>query len=114
VQLGLKIIQTALLKSYCKEVNTALQAQFDALQDAEISTETFSFYTAVSSVFSSKIEGEAIELDSYIKHKRFGVAFQPDYTKRIDDVYDAYVFAQQHYLNEENLLRAHNNWLSIL
>ena len=81
----LQILSTELLQTYCQEVNPFLQQQFEALKDAEISTDTFSFYTSVSSVYSSKIEGENIELDSYVKHKRFGIEFQPDYTKKIDD-----------------------------
>ncbi|MBL7733660.1 MAG: hypothetical protein JNM88_20990, partial [Chitinophagaceae bacterium] len=63
----------------------------------------FSFYTSVSAVFSSKIEGEDIDLDSFIRHKRFGAKYQPDYTQKIDDLYEAYVFAQQHQLSPEAL-----------
>jgi len=62
-----------------------VKENFDALRDAEISTDSFSFYTAVSSVFSSKIEGEDIELNSYIKHNRFGIELLPDYTRKTDD-----------------------------
>lgn len=78
----LKIIPIDLLAQYNAQVDSALQTYFNALTDAEISTDTFSFYTSVSSVYSSKIEGEQIELDSYIKHKKFGVEFLPDYTKK--------------------------------
>lgn len=103
----LQIIPTDLLPSYLEQVPKGLQEAFDALHDAEISTENFSFYTSVSSVFSSKIEGEEIELDSYIKHKKFGVEFLPDYTKKIDDLYNAYTFAKTNKLNEENVAEAH-------
>jgi len=104
----LKIIPTGLLAEYRQQVDAAaLQAAFDSLQDAEISTDTFSFYTSVSSVFSSKIEGEDIELDSYVKHKRDGIEFLPDYTRKIDDLYGAYLFAQSNPLNEQNLAEAH-------
>ena len=73
------------------------------MQEAELSTPNFSFYTPVASVFSSKIEGEAIESDSYNKHKRDGISLLPDYTKKIDDLYNAYLFAQANKLNEENV-----------
>ncbi|HUH46360.1 MAG TPA: hypothetical protein VLZ54_04340, partial [Arenibacter sp.] len=76
---NLQLIKTDLLADYLKQIN-GLQSHFDALEDAEISTDTFSFYTSVASVFSSKIEGDAMELDSYIKHKAMGMEFQPDYT----------------------------------
>lgn len=103
----LQIIPTELLSAYLEQVPKGLQAAFDALQDAEISTDTFSFYTSVSSVFSSKIEGEDIELDSYIKHKKFGIEFLPDYTKKIDDLYNAYTFAKTNELNPKNISEAH-------
>ncbi|MDO4230315.1 MAG: Fic family protein [Capnocytophaga sp.] len=103
----LKIIPTELLDSYLNQVPKSLQTDFDALQDAEISTDTFSFYVSVSSVFSSKIEGEKIDLDSYIKHKRFGLEFLPDYTKKIDDLYNAYTFAKSNTLHQESVSQAH-------
>jgi Fic family protein len=53
------------------------------------------------------MEGEEIDLDSFIKHKKFGVEFQPDYTKKIDDLYEAYIFVQKNRLNKENLLQSH-------
>ena len=103
----LKIIPSSLLDAYLDDVPRGLKQAFDALEDAELSTPNFSFYTSVASVFSSKIEGEPIALDSYIKHKRDGIAFQPDYTRKVDDLYEAYIFAQQNTLNENNLKAAH-------
>jgi hypothetical protein len=103
---NLNLIKTDLLPSYLEQVKI-LDEDFEKLQESEISTENFSFYTSVSSVFSSKIEGEEIDLDSFIKHKNFGVEFQPDYTKKIDDLYYAYRFAQNSDLNKENILEAH-------
>jgi Fic family protein len=105
--MDLQIIPTTLLEDYLKAVPAELQEKFDALKDAEISTDTFSFYTSVSSVFSSKIEGEEIDLDSYVKHKKFGIEFLPDYTKKIDDLYNAYTFAKTNTLNKENIAEAH-------
>lgn len=104
---NLKILPEELLEEYLKQVPENLKTHFDALVDAEISSDTFSFYTSVSSVFSCKIEGEDIELDSYIKHKKFGIEFQPDYTKKIDDLYNAYTFAKTAVLNKENISEAH-------
>lgn len=103
----LQIIPSDLLTAYLEQAPKDLQAAFDTLEDAEISTGTFSFYTSVSSVFSSKIEGEDIELDSYIKHKKFGIEFLPDYTKKIDDLYNAYTFAQKNELNQKNISETH-------
>ena len=99
-------IKDELFQNYIHNIGDVLE-NFQDLEEAEISTENFSFYTSVSSVFSSKIEGEEIDLDSYIKHKKFGIEFQPDYTKKIDDLYEAYRFAKEKPLNKENLLQSH-------
>jgi hypothetical protein len=74
----LQIIPVNLLEEYLNNVPSYLQEVFENLKDADISTENFNFYLSVSSVFSSKIEGETIELDSYVKHKKFGIEFLPD------------------------------------
>lgn len=103
----LKIISTALLEAYKTGFNKTLQQHFEDLQESELSTSTFSFYTSVSVVLSSKIEGEEIELDSFIKYKRLGAHYQPDYTQKIDDLYSAYEFAAVNKLTPENLLWAH-------
>lgn len=107
MKINLKIIPIDLLEEYNSQVSNNLQSAFDLLADAEMSTDSFSFYTSVASVFSSKIEGEEIDLDSYIKHKKFGIEFLPDYTKRVDDLYDAYTFAKSKELNITNIEAAH-------
>lgn len=104
----LQIIPVSLLDAYKLSIaNCQLQTKFDALKDAEISTDTFSFYTSVSSVFSSKIEGEEIDLDSFVKFKKFGIEFLPDYTKKIDDLYGAYTFAKSNVMKKQNIEEAH-------
>lgn len=103
----MKIIPEFLLDDYIKNFPANLEEKFHLLKDAEISNDSFSFYNSVASVFSSKIEGEEMELDSYIKHKKFGIEFLPDYTKKIDDLYDAYSFAKSGILNKENISNAH-------
>ncbi len=106
-KIDFKILPTTLLEEYLKQIDKNLQSNFEKLEDSELSLNNFSFYTSVSAVYSSKIEGEDIELDSYIKHKKFGIEFLPDYTKKIDDLYDAYQFAKLHDFNKENIAIVH-------
>lgn len=120
-EIDLQLMPTDLLEQYKKIVSEeALLTAFNQLEDAELSTEEFSFYTSVASVYSSKIEGETIELDSYIKHKRFHIEFQPDYTRKIDDLYLAYQFASENSPDKETFAEMHTllarhivstNWL---
>ena len=104
----MQILPTALLPEYLQQVPKGLREAFDALKDAEISTDTFSFYTSVSAMASSKIEGEPMEIDSYIKHKMLGVEYLEDLTQKPDDLYQAYLFAQKNELTEKNFLEAHS------
>jgi Fic family protein len=103
----LEILQTVLLADYCYLVNNDTQQKIKNLKDNELSASAFSFYASVSAVFSSKIEGEAIEMDSYIKHKILGTKFLPDYTQKIDDLYEAYEFAQQQPIEKKTIKQAH-------
>jgi len=103
----LKIIPINLLDEYCQLVSRDLHASFDNLKDAEISTDTFSFYTSVSAIASSRIEGEQMEIDSYIKHKMLDVEYLPDLVQKPNDLYQAYVFAQQNELTAANFLQSH-------
>lgn len=102
-----EILPTALLDEYCERITESDLKQYSQLKESELSIDTFSFYTSVSAVFSSKIEGEDIDLDSYVKHKRFGINFQPNYTKKIDDLYAAYQFAKKNKCDSMNIKVAH-------
>lgn len=103
----LQIIPTGILEQYRKAFPKQATENFENLTESKLSTATFDFYTSVSAVFSSKIEGEDIDLDSFIKHKKLGVHYQPDYTQKIDDLYEAYLFAQGNQLDELGMHYAH-------
>lgn len=102
-----KILPTSLLEKYTETISAIALEKYLKLEESELSIQTFSFYTSVSAVFSSKIEGVDIDLDSYIKHKRFGIEYLPDYTQKIDDLYAAYQFAKAENCNEVNILAVH-------
>lgn len=102
-----QLLSNTLLENFCKQISAKYLMSYALLEEGELSIDTFSFYTSVSAVFSSKIEGENIDLDSYVKHKRFGIEYLPNYTKKIDDLYAAYQFAKNNKLIESNILKAH-------
>ena len=78
------------------------------LEKTETPVDYFQFYNSVSSVYSSKIEGENIDFDSFYKHKFLNVKYQPDYTKKADDLFLAYEFIFKNKLTLENLQKAHS------
>lgn len=103
----LSILKVDLIEQYKEQLAENLHSAFDALKDAEISTDSFSFYTSVSVIASSKIEGEQMEVDSYIKHKMLNIEYQPNLVEKPNDLYQAYLFAQENELIKTNFLKAH-------
>ena len=102
----LKIISSDLLAPFLEQVGD-LHGPFETLRDAEISTETFDFYTSVSAMASSKIEGEALEIDSYVKYKMLNIEFLNNLIQKPNDLFNAYVFAQKNELTKANFLKVH-------
>jgi len=101
------LIKSDLLAPYLEQVSN-LKEKFEGLRDAEISTDTFSFYTSVSAMASSRIEGEKLEIDSYVKYKMLNVDYLKDLVEKPNDLYNAYLFAQKNKLTKTNFLKAHS------
>lgn len=103
----MKLISDILLQQYIENFPKDLEEKFNALHDAEISNDSFSFYTSVSVMASSKIEGEVLEIDSYVKHKMLNVEYLNDLVEKPNDLYNAYIFAQKNKLTTNNFFKAH-------
>lgn len=103
-----KILTDKLLDDYTKAVIESPLDKIDNSRKFEMPVDYFQFYKSVSSVYSSKIEGEDIDFDSYFKHKFLKVKFKPDYTRKADDLYAAYDFIDNNRLTLENVKKAHS------
>jgi Fic family protein len=103
-----KILSSKLLNAYTNSVKESPLEKLYKAQKVEMQVDYFQFYKSVSSVYSSKIEGEEIDFDSYFKHKFLNVKFNLDYTRKADDLYAAYDFIDKHKLNLKNLQKAHS------
>ncbi len=104
----LKILTSQLINAYTDSVKESPLDTLDNLKKVEMQVNYFQFYKSVSSVYSSKIEGEDIDFDSFFKHKFLNVKFKPDYTRKTDDLYAAYDFIDKHKLNLKNIQKAHS------
>lgn len=102
-----KILTDRLLDEYRNAVKESPLEKLGKIQKTGMQVDYFLFYKSVSSVYSSKIEGEDIDFDSYFKHKFLKVKFKPDYTKRADDLFLAYDFIDNNRLTLENIQKAH-------
>lgn len=101
------LLTSKLLEAYIKAVKKSPLEKLDHTKKIEIPVDYFQFYKSVSSVYSSKIEGENIEFDSYFKHKFLKVKFKPDYTRKADDLFAAYDYIDNHPINFKNVQKAH-------
>jgi Fic family protein len=102
-----QILISSLLGDYTKTVKESPLDKIDRIEKSEIAVDYFEFYKSISSVYSSKIEGEDIDFDSYFKYKFLNVKFKPDYTRKADDLYKAYDYIDNHKLTLKNVQRAH-------
>jgi Fic family protein len=101
------ILTDKLLGDYTKAVKESPLDKIDKIKKLDMPFDYFQFYKSISSVYSSKIEGEDIDFDSFFKHKFLNVKFKPDYTQKADDLYSAYEFIEKHELTLDNVQRAH-------
>lgn len=106
--MSFKILTSELLVEFILKVSETPINKLNRIQKLELPVDYFQFYKSVSSVYSSKIEGEDIDFDSYFKHKFMNVKFKADYTKKADDLFSAYDFIDSHKLNLVNVKKAHS------
>jgi len=103
-----KILTAELLEGYKKALKESPLEMLGRIGKPDVPVDYFQFYKSVSSVYSSRIEGEDIEFDSFFKHKFLNVKFKPDYTRRADDLYRAYDFIENHKISLKNIRKAHS------
>lgn len=102
-----KVIRDVYYRTWKSMLDVDIQAEMAEIDVQETETPRFTFYTSVSVMASSKIEGEPMELDSYVKHKLLQIEYLPELTEKPNDLYKAYLFAQENPLTKENFLKAH-------
>lgn len=95
-------------KTYLSLLDINLFDAFKHIKEKEWTVENFKFFTAVSVISSSKIEGEEMEVDSYVKHKILNIEYLSNLTEKPNDLYEAYEFARDNKLTLQNFLNAHS------
>jgi Fic family protein len=84
-----------------------LNEAFSKIQQRSLEPHSFTISTSVSVMSSSKIEGEQLEPDSYVKHKILHIEYLPELTEKPNDLYNAYLFAHENKLIQNNFQLAH-------
>lgn len=93
--------------TYTSMLNIHLEEAFAEIGQKEWTAEGFRFFTAVSVMSSSRIEGEQMEIDSYLKHKLQNIEYLPNLTEKPNDLFEAYEFARDNKLTLANFYQAH-------
>ena len=96
-----------LFETFQSMLNLDLDQSFSLIGKKNWNTEEFKFATAVSVMSSSRIEGEALAVDSYVKHKLLKVDYLPELIERPNDLFNAYEFARDNGLSRNNIFEVH-------
>ncbi len=103
----MKIISDKYLEVYKEQLSVDISFTLKEVDEIELTAQTFTFYTSIAVISSSRIEGEQMEIDSYVKHKMQGIEYLPGLVEKPNDLYKAYLFAKQNKLTEKNFLQSH-------
>ncbi|WP_439583935.1 Fic family protein [Dyadobacter bucti] len=102
----LKILTDEFLGSYTKTIDPGLL--LPALQLVkEFTSKDFEYYLQASSVYSSNIEGNTIDFDTWLKNKAFKIKSKPKETAEIEDLLAAYNYATNTPLTQKSFLYTH-------
>ncbi len=103
----MKLLTNNFLNTYISLLDKDIKSAFAEIKEREWTVENFRFYTAVSVMSSSRIEGEQLEVDSYVKHKILNIEYLSNLTEKPNDLYIAYEYARDNALSLENFYKAH-------
>lgn len=110
----MRIIDKKYFKKYSKSTGNKIPGLIKNLDFSEKSGE-FDYLTKASAVFSSNIEGNSIDLNSYMNYQLNKDKFRKGKEiEEIENLIKAYEFAQNNTLAESNLLTCHNTFSETL
>ena len=103
----MKKLTSNYFETYSAMLDVNIEEAFALVKQRDWTAESFRFYTAVSVMSSSRIEGEQMEIDSYLKHKLQNIEYLPDLTEKPNDLFEAYEFARDNKLTLQNFYETH-------
>jgi Fic family protein len=104
----LKLISPEYLEEYSTKVNVDWLEVFNKLMaKTQFSIEDFEYYIISSSLYSSKIEGNTLDANSFFRNRAKKTSPKKKEVKEIECLMDAYKFASENKLNRTNFLKSH-------
>ncbi len=103
----MRVTDKTYFDAFLAEIGGDLQTLFDRIDFSDKRID-LGYRIQASAVFSSNIEGNSIDLNSYMNSIITKQNFKPQKEfQEIQDLVKAYEFAKENALNEQNLLEAH-------
>jgi len=103
----MQFLQIKYIEQYNQKQRYTLHRHFKKLVEIKKNNRLpFSFYIATSSIYSSLIEGSTIDEATYMQYKEAGISGNKDFNQ-VNDLIDAYNYAQVHKLTLSNFLKTH-------
>ena len=98
-----------LLPNYFKELNIdgPYKSFYEACKPKSRNMPDFAFMVDSAAVYSSNIEGNTLNLNSFLNSRSLTKKLRPKEAREIEDLVAAYSFSQNLPLNEANLKKAH-------
>ncbi|MEI7470873.1 MAG: Fic family protein [Chitinophagaceae bacterium] len=104
----LKILTAEYLNEYSSELKIDWFDVFNHFRTKNTySIDDFEYYIQSSATYSSNIEGNSIDIDTYLKNKKFKIKSKPKEMTEIDDLILAYNFAMKNKLSQTTFLESH-------
>ena len=104
----LKFISASYLENYSSKITIDWLEVFHKLRSkSKFSNEDFEYYLIASSLYSSKIEGNTIDANSFFRNRGNKNFPKKKEVQEIEDLVEAYKFASENKLNKTNFLKIH-------
>jgi len=104
----LKFISSEYLDSYSATSKIDWLEVFDKLKfKSNFTAEDFEYYLIASSLYSSKIEGNTLDANSFFRNRGNKSFPKKKEVQEIEDLVKAYKFASENNLNSTNFLKTH-------
>lgn len=104
----LSLIKPTCLNLYRQKQPISLLKHFNKLKTIPLTRNNFGYSFSKASVYSSLIEGNTIDLDTYLRFASTGMNTKSKSYQEIEDLRAAYMYAQKTALTKKAFLRAHD------
>jgi Fic family protein len=104
----LKLISIEYLDEYTTKVKVDWLEIFNKLEtNKQFTLEDFEYYIISSSLYSSKIEGNTLDANSFFRNRCKKTSLKKKEIQEIETLMEAYKFASENKLNRTNFLKSH-------